>query len=306
MGFYREYTNRNIDLSPFGIDLTAVSKGCFCTPRNAAILGEGRSDGVHYCFIRGFGETVFAVSPKSSPGKYVHAVAHDFRDFLCLLLAVGNADALEAAFSLDRSGFESLITRPGENITLQLRALGLSPMLDPFDYLNRLQSEVDIKAIKFPAGCPSAIDDDSGRVSWQAYYGRGFAETGGRSKPCSELPIGRDFNWLSEDWRLLSLYVGTSGLMLDVLEPSDTPEYSLKATANTRELDAVRKDRMQLDGDINDLRTMCLAEHYRLKSDCGLAISRWCFPWTRRRKPILRGLMLTLSSGEEHTEIALM
>jgi hypothetical protein len=40
----------------------------FCTPKGAKVIGWAGVDGIHYCFVRGFGEMVFAVSPMNTPG----------------------------------------------------------------------------------------------------------------------------------------------------------------------------------------------------------------------------------------------
>lgn len=307
MGFYREYANHNIDLAPFGVKLMPSSRGCFCTPRNAAILGEGLSDGTHYCFIRGYGEVVFVVSPQNKPGEYVHAVARDFRDFLRLLLAVGSSRVLESIHLLDRSDFDALLVSVSQEQLAALRPLGITPMPEPFEYLTDLQSSIDMKNVKFPAGCPMPTDSENSWASWQVFYGRGFAEAGGRSKPCSELHLGKSFEWLGKSWQLLSVYVGAGGLMLDVLEPDrNTEDYSACAVANSRPLSSTKKDDARLDGDLNDMRSMGIAEHYSLKFDCGQSVSRWCFPWPRRRKPILRELTLTFSRGDDRIELTLM
>lgn len=66
----------------------------FCTPKGAAIIGWAGVDGIHYCFVDGFGETVFAVSPMNV-GDYVHPVARNFEDLLRLLLSCVDMAALE-------------------------------------------------------------------------------------------------------------------------------------------------------------------------------------------------------------------
>ncbi|WP_222860695.1 hypothetical protein [Paenibacillus antibioticophila] len=44
----------------------------FCTPKGARMIGWAGVDGIHFCFVRGFGEMVFAVSPMNTAGNYVH------------------------------------------------------------------------------------------------------------------------------------------------------------------------------------------------------------------------------------------
>ena len=47
----------------------------FCTPRGASIIGSEGVDGVHYCFVRGYGGAVFAVSPLRPDPERVQPVA---------------------------------------------------------------------------------------------------------------------------------------------------------------------------------------------------------------------------------------
>ena len=89
--------------------MTACPAAYFCTPRGASIIGCAGVDGIHYCFVRGFGETVFAVSPMNAAPDFVHPLAKSFEDFLRLLLACGDAAALEQAWMLDKTQFESFL-----------------------------------------------------------------------------------------------------------------------------------------------------------------------------------------------------
>ena len=83
---YKKYSQINIDSSPIGLELCGNENSCFCTPEGAKIIGSAGVDGIHYCFVRGFGEMVF-VNPMNSPENHVHPLAKDFRGFLRLLLA---------------------------------------------------------------------------------------------------------------------------------------------------------------------------------------------------------------------------
>lgn len=87
---FEKFLRSGIDLSLIGIERREDNASYFCTPKGASIFGWAGVDGIHYCFVRGFGGMVFAVSPMNSAQDFVHPIARDFADFLRLLLACGN------------------------------------------------------------------------------------------------------------------------------------------------------------------------------------------------------------------------
>ena len=94
-------------------------------------------DGIHFCFVRGFGETVFAVSPMNGRENCVHPVAKSFRDFLRLLLALHDAAAIEQAWQWNAAQLEEFEQKHPSNEE-QMAALDrivstfhLRPMAEP-------------------------------------------------------------------------------------------------------------------------------------------------------------------------------
>lgn len=59
----RQFLKAQIDLEPLGLIMDDPFEAYFCTPKGARIFARSGVDGIHFCFVRGFGETVFAVSP---------------------------------------------------------------------------------------------------------------------------------------------------------------------------------------------------------------------------------------------------
>ena len=53
------------NLAPLGVE-RGEGELYFCTPRGASMIGWEGADGIHYCFVRGCGGTVFAVSPMNT------------------------------------------------------------------------------------------------------------------------------------------------------------------------------------------------------------------------------------------------
>ena len=60
---FQKFLKLGIDLDPLGAGRSEDNSAYFCTPKGASIFGWAGVDGIHFCFIRGFGGMVFAVSP---------------------------------------------------------------------------------------------------------------------------------------------------------------------------------------------------------------------------------------------------
>ena len=92
---FQKFLQSKIDLSSVGVEFREDNAPYFCTPKGASIFGWAGVDGIHFCFIRGFGNMVFAISPMNSAPDFVHPLARNFADFLRLLLACSDEAALE-------------------------------------------------------------------------------------------------------------------------------------------------------------------------------------------------------------------
>ena len=112
----KKFLQRGVDLSPVGVELREDNTKYFCTPKGASVFGWAGIDGIHFCFIRGFGEMVFSVSPMNTSPDYVHPVAENFTDFLRLILACGDVAAVEQAWMWNEAQFEAFLN---ENPTTQ-------------------------------------------------------------------------------------------------------------------------------------------------------------------------------------------
>ena len=106
---YQKWLRCGPDLGPVGVENREDNTPYCCTPRGASIFGWAGADGVHFCFVRGFGGMVFAVDPANGARKYVHPLARDFADFLRLLLACGGAAALWQAWMWDETQFDAFL-----------------------------------------------------------------------------------------------------------------------------------------------------------------------------------------------------
>ena len=152
---FEQYEALNIDGSL--ISLEQVEEICpyFCYPTNAKAIGvEGC---IMYCFIDGYGETVFACNPESCADIYVYPLAKSFDDFMCLILACGSANPVEQIVWMNKKQFEQHLqdekeiqtTEQKKLLSFLEKELHIVAMDDPFEYVKELQSDFDYSKIQF-------------------------------------------------------------------------------------------------------------------------------------------------------------
>lgn len=216
---------RKLNMDPAIIGLGQSEKGCpyFCTPKGARIIGWAGVDGIHYCFIPGFGEMVFAVSPSNTPGTYVHPIARSFEDLLRLLLACGSMDALEQAHAFDEHFFYAYCEQnpPGAEqaavfATLQDQ-LGITPMEKPYAYLRQLQNSFDYSRIPYTADYydmdihPAA---EPKKQDWKVTYDGGFSPRRGYAGKV--MVMDKSFFWGGALWHIPAAYICGKGIVVDL------------------------------------------------------------------------------------------
>ena len=81
MDVLEKFKNLDEDLSLIGLEKSDYEVEYFCTPVGAKIIGW-ECEGIHYCFIEGLGETVFAVNPETAEEHYVRPLAENFEKFM--------------------------------------------------------------------------------------------------------------------------------------------------------------------------------------------------------------------------------
>lgn len=217
---YQRFLKTGIDLSPLGIAPSAAAAPYFCTPRGASIFGWAGVDGIHFCFVRGWGETVFAVSPMNGAGEYVHPIARDFDDLLRLLLVCGDSAALEQAWQWDEAQFNAFLREnpptDAQRATLEAIAArtGLAPMEAPWQYLHELQTSFDYGKLKFTEDfydLDMNPDAPQPERPWQVFFGGQARERAG-----VEQQLDKRFSWAGHEWLAASVYSCAQGLVLDL------------------------------------------------------------------------------------------
>ena len=152
---YRQFVKSDMDISALGVMRPAHFEPYFCTPKGARVFGRSGVDGIHFCFVRGFGETVFAVSPMNGRENCVHPVAKSFRDFLRLLLALHDAAAIEQAWQWNAAQLEDFEQKHPSSeaqravLNRIARTFGLRPMAEPWKYIHTVQAGFDYGKLRF-------------------------------------------------------------------------------------------------------------------------------------------------------------
>ncbi len=336
---YERYLKLNIDGSLIGLERGESESNYFCTPKGAKVIGWAGVDGIHYCFVRGFGEMVFAVSPMNTPANYVHPVAKDFMDFLRLLLACGDAAALEQVYCWDQAQFNAFLqdnplTAEQQAVLDAIREkLLLAPVEQPFAYIKELQAEFDYSRIKYTEDYYEWVPVEPKIPEWKVYFDGNFWGHHGRERAGKEISLNKQFVWNDEVWYIPAIYICSKGLVVDFCVQVSTERIRFfmdkwNLSIENDGADFTDEQQMQIDAENplvininaevmlngtvlsvshgcgvswnpcfpegNGFEAKSATQHYGLDTAYGWAIWRAAFPWTKKRKPPITTLSVTL------------
>lgn len=155
MTLFQKFCELPIDSQLIGLEKSEMQVEYFCTPRGTRTIGFENC--IQYCFIRGYGETVFAVNPESCADQYVYPLAKNFKDFLRLILACGSTTAIEQIILWTEEQFLQFLKSadntplPQQIKTLEIisKELRLTPMEEPYAYVKDLQNSLDLSKLYF-------------------------------------------------------------------------------------------------------------------------------------------------------------
>ena len=155
MTMYEKYCQLGIDGRWIGLEKSELEIEYFCTPMNATVIGWENS--IHYCFVKGYRDMVFAVNPESVVDKYVYPLAMNFKDFLCLILVCGSTTALEQIIGWSKVQFDNFLESddnkifPEQKVVLDKiqKELKLFPKTNPYEYVKAVQEQFDDYNIRF-------------------------------------------------------------------------------------------------------------------------------------------------------------
>lgn len=144
MTLYEKFCQLGIDGRWIGLEKSDMCVEYFCTPKNATVIGWENS--IHYCFIRGYRDMVFAINPEPCVEKYVYPLAMNFKDFLRLILACGSTTAVEQIIGWRKEQFEDFLHSDDNAVLPEQR---LTPMENPYEYVKAVQEQHDDSKIKY-------------------------------------------------------------------------------------------------------------------------------------------------------------
>jgi len=218
---------RRLKLAPaaLGMERRGENTPYFCTPVGAEIIGWAGVDGIHYCFIRRFGEMVFAVDPMNDPGNHVYPLARNFEDFLRLLLSCGDAGCIQQAHAWDAAAF-ARYQQENPRSEAQTAALDklaktfrLTPMPDPLGYIRAVYDEFDRSQIKFRPDYYEwvpAEPQEPKKPAWRVWYHGSFWTEKGQGRPGKRIDFDRSYVWGADEVRIPAVYSCAEGMVVDV------------------------------------------------------------------------------------------
>ena len=221
---FQKLLQTDIDLSSLGVERRTDNEPYFCTPKGASVFGWTGVDGIHFCFVRGFGGMVFAVSPANTFPNYVHPLAKNFADFLRLLLACGDVAALEQAWMWgDKAQFETFLQdnpptqEQQETLALVATKLKLMPMERPWAYIKELQASFDYSKIKYTKEYYDVVDQNAKPAipEWKVYFEGNFWGHSGKERAGTEVPLNQQFEWAGHHWIIPAAYSCSKGFVVD-------------------------------------------------------------------------------------------
>ncbi len=237
---YKRFCELNLNLSAVGLIPGDTKGGYFCTPKGAKVIGWAGVDGIHYCFINGMRDMVFAVDPTATPGNYVHPLARNFEDFLRLILACGDLAAVQQIYAWDKETFDAFLK--DNPVTKEQQALldfmkeklSVIPMEEPFYDVKTLQSAFDYDMIPFKReyyeGIPLATEATESRKpeEWKVWFDGDFYDNRGNGKAGTEMTLEKTFFWNGHAWYIPAVYLCAKGVVVDLciaIEPEIISAY---------------------------------------------------------------------------------
>lgn len=153
---FESFSKLGIKTDLIGLEKT-TGEDFFCVPVGAKIFAALGVDGIQFCFIDGFGEMVFSISPEAINGKYVNPLAPTFEEFLGLVLECKNANPIEQIYWQTKEQFVTFLQDDTKSVSQEQHEilsqiqneLKISPITDPYDYVQRVQASFDYSQIKY-------------------------------------------------------------------------------------------------------------------------------------------------------------
>ncbi len=331
MNLYKEYMKNNLDLSSVGL-MKRESDGYFCTPKNAEIIGWTGVDGIHYCKIKKFGETVFCVNPMGDTGRYVFPVAENFELFLCLLLACKDECYIEQAHAWTKDKFEEYVgeytpdAEAEKTLALLKNEYGLLPHDEPHAYLKALYDGFDYGKIPYTDEYYEYVprEEPPKETEWKVYFSMNDHKGERAGEP---MELDAHFSWGENEFYVPCAYICGKGLVLDIFFEADSEKtqaflFRYLNVSSEEEHDRMRDENPLLlnyrasvsingaqmkekraEGGVwaegfefyESAEMREVLEHYGMDTGKCWNWYRISFPWATKSKPKIRSLSLSLT-----------
>ena len=145
-------------MDALGLGWNGSDVAYFCTPVGAEVIGWVGVDGIHFCFVPSISSSmVFAVSPMPCDEHYVEPIAHNFQEFLSLVLFCKGASTLEQICYIDEAQFSEMLKSEEENDWLARDAalntlrkeFGIEAQSNAYQYVKIIQADFDYSTIPY-------------------------------------------------------------------------------------------------------------------------------------------------------------
>lgn len=249
MTLYEKYKKLQLNGSMISLEESDSMDEYFCTPKDVKIIGWEGVDGIHYCFIKGYDDMVFAVNPMAPTSQYVYPLAASFEEFLGLILACGSTTPIEQIYNWNETQFDTYIKEiftsvDQEAVLDRIRnELGVAAIENPFHYVKKLQDSFDYSKICYKDEYYNLVNPIvKERPEWKVYFdGNFWSSHTNREDPGKEIPVNQNFVWEDENWSIPAIYVCSEGLVMDlcVEVPTKKIQLFMEKWLNTEQRDEI-------------------------------------------------------------------
>lgn len=332
MALYDKFLSSSLDTADIGLSTDSIESSDLL-PLGAKIIGWAGDDPTYFCFLDGYGDTVFAVDPSAAGSEWVYPVAKSFSDFWGLITACRGTEPIKKAWRWSRLRFdlflkETQLSIKQRSILRAIHNIYAPPAIsDPYAYLNAIRQSFDASALKFSPQLAEKGLTFPKKGGFSVSFLSDFNGRYGKEKPGKALPLNTSFTWGDRQWHIPAGYICREGLVLDLcaaITSEDILAYQSKTTGlapDAEEMqDILQENPFNIDVrasavvngralpekrgygitwnplEDNEPATVRLLEHYDCDRETGWLFLRKAFRWHSKHLPTIQSLSLMLQA----------
>lgn len=304
MTLYEKFSVSSLDTAGIGLETETFRWDSRLSPLGAIPIGYSTKSSLGFCFVDGFGETVFAVDPAAAGWKWCYPIARSFPEFLGLVIACGGTDLIQAARVQSRQRFEeclfSQVRTPKQTSILRALKNNFYPreIADPYACLLDARSGFDFSVLSFPESL--ALPEKSIPMPVPCAFTGSFSTPDGAGKPCKATRIQKEILWGDQVWQAAAVYPCKEGILLDLCHQADPQDLSLRSVTPALSLGGKSLSPDSRSGIFWDARldnspeALAILEHSGCDREKSWYFLRTAFRWQGKTRPSLRHLCLTM------------